>query len=344
MQSILFVGHGSRDQEGNDQVRQFIAKMKEQMDSSLLVETCFLEFELPNVNQGIDNCVGKGASHIVVIPIMLLPAGHSKIHIPAAIDEARQKYPHVGFTYGRPIGIHEENISILTTRLAEIGEDVDSPGEDTAILLLGRGGSDPDANSDLYKMARLLWEKTKYNFVESAFMGVTNPLVDEGIDRCIRLGAKKVVILPYFLFTGILIKRLENMISDFEGKYPGIEFKLAGYFGFHPKLETILMDRVDEALKDEVKMNCDTCQYRLGVMEHIHHHHHDHDHDHDHGHHHGHGHEHDHDHEHHHGQGHDHGHHHDHDHLDGHVHAHHDHNHTDDHHEHSQKEKAGQPS
>ena len=298
MKAILFVGHGSRDQEGNQQVRAFLGEMRKTWDDSFLVETCFLEFERPTVNQGIDLCVEKGADHIVVIPIMLLQAGHSKIHIPAAIDEAKNKYPLVQFTYGRPIGVHEETFEILKTRLMEIGENWESPEDDTAVLLLGRGGSDPDANSDLYKIARLLWEKTNYKIVEPAFMGVTNPLVNEGIERCIKLGAKKVVILPYFLFTGILIKRLEDMMVPIQNQYSAVEFQLADYFGYHPKLQTILIDRVEEALGDEVKMNCDTCQYRLNVMEHIdHHHHHDHDHDHHHGHDH---HHHDHDHDHHH--------------------------------------------
>ncbi|WP_028403310.1 sirohydrochlorin chelatase [Ectobacillus panaciterrae] len=314
MKAILFVGHGSRDPEGNSQVLQFIDNMKDTWDESLLIETCFLEFERPTVNQGIDVCVAKGADEIFVIPIMLLPAGHSKIHIPAAIDEAKKKYPHVSMTYGRPIGVHEEAFEILKTRLAETGEDLDNPASDTAVLLLGRGGSDPDANSDLYKIARLLWEKTKYKLVEPAFMGVTDPLVEEGVERCLKLGAKKVVILPYFLFTGILIKRLEEMMVKFEHQYPHTEFKLAGYFGFHPKLQVILKDRAEEALQDEVKMNCDTCVYRLGAMEHIHHHHH---HDHDHGHHHDHDHHH-HDHHHH---DHDH-HHHDHDHEHHHSHEH----------------------
>ncbi|WP_391557610.1 sirohydrochlorin chelatase [Robertmurraya sp.] len=298
MKAILFVGHGSRDHEGNDQIREFIQNLRPSVDESILVETCFLEFERPTVGQGIDLCVEKGATDIAVIPIMLLQAGHSKIHIPGAIDEAKEKYPHVSFTYGRPIGIHEEALNILQTRLTEAGENLDSPSDDTAILLLGRGGSDPDANSDLYKIGRLLWEKTQYSIVEPAFMGVTDPLVNAGIERCIKLGAKRVVILPYFLFTGILIKRLEELVSEFQQSYPDIEFQLAGYFGFHPNLQTILIDRAEEALKSEVKMNCDTCQYRVNAMEFIGHHHH-HDHDHEHGHHHDHHHHH-HDHEHHH--------------------------------------------
>ncbi|MFC0270559.1 sirohydrochlorin chelatase [Metabacillus herbersteinensis] len=278
MKAVLFVGHGSRDKEGNEQVRGFIEKMKPQFDSTLIIETCFLEFVHPTVNEGIDLCIEKGATHVVVIPIMLLQAGHSKIHIPAAIDEAKIKYPLVQFTYGRPIGIHLDAIDILKMRLEETGELNENPDPHTAILLLGRGGSDPDANSDLYKITRLLWEKTNFKIVETAFMGVTSPSTSEGVERCKMLGATKVVILPYFLFTGILIKRLEEMIVEFQSQYPNIGFKLAEYFGFHPKLQTILIDRAQEALKDEVKMNCDTCQYRIEAMEHIdHHHHHDHD-------------------------------------------------------------------
>lgn len=295
MKAILLVGHGSRDPEGNEQVRRFIDELRPRLDPSLLVETCFLEFEMPSISQGIDTCVRKGASHVIVIPIMLLPAGHSKIHIPASIDEAKEKYPAVHFTYGRPIGVHEETLEICKSRLEELGEEIHGENKNTAILFLGRGGSDPDANSELYKIARLFYENVNYPLVEPAFMGVTDPLIKQGAERCIKLGAKKIIILPYFLFTGILIKRLEGLIDEFRLQYPEHDFKLAGYFGFHERLKTILEDRIKEALEGEVKMNCDTCQYRIAAMEHIdHHHHHDHDHHHD-----GHSHSHDHHHGHH---------------------------------------------
>ena len=193
----------------------------------------------------------------------------------------------VQFTYGQTIGVHEATFEILKTRLEEIAENLEQPDSDSAILLLGRGGSDPDANSDLYKIARLLWEKTNYEIGRTCLYGGNDPLVDEGIERCVKLGAKKVVILPYFLFTGILIKRLEEMMLQFQQQFFNVEFKLADYFGYHPKLQNILIERVEEALRDEVKMNCDTCQYRLNVMEHVHHHHdHDHHHHHEHDHHH----------------------------------------------------------
>lgn len=283
MKAVLFVGHGSRLEAGNQEVSTFVEQMIPTMDANLLIETCFLEFASPNVSQGIETCVKRGATQVIVIPIMLLQAGHSKIHIPAAIDEAKEKYPHVQFAYGRPLGVHEQIFEILKFRLEEAGLNLEVEHPDTAVLLIGRGGSDADANSDFFKITRLLWEKLNVKWVESAFMGVTDPLVEEGIERCIKLGAKKIIMLPYFLFTGILMERMSNMQLDFQGKYPECEIDLADYFGYHPKLQTVLQDRVAEALEGEVKMNCDTCQYRIAAMEHIEHHH-DHDHDHHHSH------------------------------------------------------------
>jgi len=302
--SVLFVGHGSRDAEGNQEVRNFVEFVSQNLDQELIIETCFLEFEAPGILTGIDTCVQRGAEHVALIPLILLPAGHSKIHIPAALDEAKKKHPHIQFTYGRPIGVHEQSTHILITRLEELGIKADEKQEDTAVLVVGRGSSDPDANSDLFKMTRMLWERMNVKWVETAFIGVTDPLIAEGVERCVRLGAKRVVILPYFLFTGILIKRIEGLMEQFEDQYPEVEFKLGEYFGYHPKLQTMIQDRVNEALYGEVRMNCDSCQYRLAAMEHMDHHHHHHDHDH--GHHHHHHHDHDHDHDHHHDHKHDH--------------------------------------
>ncbi|NEW06188.1 sirohydrochlorin chelatase [Paenibacillus sp. SYP-B3998] len=313
MNAVLFVGHGSRDNEGNEEVRRFIAEIAAKMQGQI-VETCFLEFVEPTIMQGIDRCIELGASRVVVIPIILFSAGHAKIHIPSAIDDAKIKYPFVKFTYGRPIGVHDQILDILTSRVGDVGIDSNEELEETALLIVGRGSSDPDANSDLFKISRLFWEKLKVKWVETAFIGVTAPLMDAGIERCITLGAKRVVILPYFLFTGVLIQRMELMVQGFQEKYAEHEFQMAPYFGFHPLLQEILIGRAQEALQDEVKMNCDMCQYRLEAMKHIDHHHHDHE---------GHHHDHDHDHEH----DHDHGHHHEHDH-DSHDKHNHDHDHA----------------
>ncbi|CAG7614605.1 hypothetical protein PAESOLCIP111_01728 [Paenibacillus solanacearum] len=336
MEAILLVGHGSRDPEGNEELLQF-AETVRRMAPEHVIETCFLEFAAPNIMKGIDNCAAQGATRVVLVPIILFAAGHAKIHIPAAIDEARLKYPGIEFIYGRPIGVHQKVVDILKSRLAEAGfSGRNEVGRDpeTAVLILGRGSSDSDANSDFCKMTRLLWEQVPVKWAESSFIGVTEPTFEDGLDRCRRLGAKTIYVLPYFLFTGVLIKRIEDMTAAFAAQHPELHVVLAGYFGFHPQLVELLLDRVSEASGGRAFMNCDNCKYRLEAAAHMeHHHHHDHDHDHDQGHHHEHGHDHEHDHEHgHYDHHHDHHHEHEHDHDHEHEHNHgHHHEHGHDH-------------
>jgi sirohydrochlorin cobaltochelatase len=324
MEAILLVGHGSRDPEGNEELLRFADSVREKA-TEFVIETCFLEFAKPNIAQGISNCVEQGARRVVLVPIILFAAGHAKIHIPVEIDQAKKRYPGVEFAYGRPIGIHQKVLDILKSRLDEvglkkpaklsesIGEESIGRDEDTAILLLGRGSSDGDANGDFLKMSRLLWEQVPVKYVESSFIGVTEPSFPEGLERCLRLGAKKIYVLPYFLFTGILIKRIEQMTAEFAALHKEVRIELAGYFGFHPQLVDLLLDRVAEAAEGRAFMSCDMCKYRLeAAADHDHHHDHEHGHNHEHDHHHAHeqpeqgdlhhNHNHDHDHDHTHGQ------------------------------------------
>ncbi len=274
--AVLFVGHGSRLEAGNEEVRQFVEQMKTYIDPALLVETCFLEFAAPNIEDGIQLCIEKGADEVHVIPIILLHAGHSKLHIPAEIEHAREHFPDVRFTYGQTIGIHEEIFEILKSRLSEVGFNPDEKHEDTAILLIARGGSDPYANGDFYKITRLLWEKLDVPIVESAFMGVTTPTVEQGIERCIRLGAKKIVMLPYFLFTGVLMERMAKMVQQFTEQYEDVDFLLANYFGYHPNLKKVLLERMEQALDGTSTGMIDLENFRKYAEEHGYEHHHHH--------------------------------------------------------------------
>lgn len=328
MKAILFVGHGSRLASGNEEIQQFVDLIRPEFEKQFLVETCFLELSPPSIPDGIATCVEKGASEVHVVPIILLHAGHSKLHIPAEIQDAIEKYPDVKFTYGETIGVHPLIFDVLVDRLKEVGLDTTAKHEDTAILLIGRGGSDPEANGDFYKITRLLWEKLQVKWVESAFMGVTSPRVDEGVERCIKLGAKKVIMLPYFLFTGVLIERMAKMLENYKEQYPTHEFALADYFGYHPTLQTIIKQRALDVVEGRstgekdmenyrayleehgpMHRHCFDCHVRCHTPErcfncpHADDHHHDHDHDHDHHHH-----DHAHDHHHHHDEAHSHSH------------------------------------
>src|SRR5690606_874949 len=107
----------------------------------------------------------------------LLHAGHSKLHIPSEIEEAKGLFPEIRFTYGQTIGIHSEVFEILKTRLKDINFDIYAKHPETVILLIARGSSDADAIADVYKISNILNNQLDVLAVETAFMGVAEPTV-----------------------------------------------------------------------------------------------------------------------------------------------------------------------
>jgi sirohydrochlorin cobaltochelatase len=164
---------------------------------------------------------------------------------------------------------------------------------------------------------RMLWEGFGFGWAETAYSGVTFPLVQPALEHVAKLGYRRVVVFPYFLFTGILVERIYEHTDRVAAAHPQIEFVKAGYLNDHPLVLEVFEDRLREILDGSNNMNCQMCKYRaqvlgfedeVGLPQESHHHHvegigtghtHSHDHGHDHSHDHGHAHGHDHNHGHH---------------------------------------------
>lgn len=247
----LIVGHGSRDADGNEEFVEFAELVKKAMPGRE-IETCFLELASPDIPTGISRLVKGGATRIVVVPLILLAATHVKLEIPEFIAKAREQYPEIEFVYGRNVGMHERIINLLVDRAQEVMETTDDfSAMETAIVLMGRGSSDSDANGNLYKISRILWEQLHVNTVEVCFSGITYPSLPEGVERAVRHAAKRIIVVPYFLFTGVLMKRMRDVFNDLEQKYPNHNLQMAHYFGMHDDLVEAVVDRIREM--DELK-------------------------------------------------------------------------------------------
>lgn len=208
---LLLIGHGSRDADGRQSLLDFAAAYQA-MDTSRPVIACFLELTEPSIQQGVDRCVEMGYTDLSALPVLLFAARHNKFDVTNELDRAKQRHPQITFHYGRHFGITPGIIDLWRSRLAELDQPKHNPHqisrEDTVLLFVGRGSSDPDANSDVYKMARLLWEGSGYQTVETCFIGITHPRLEEGFRRSRLYNPHRIIVLPYFLFTGLLVKNL----------------------------------------------------------------------------------------------------------------------------------------
>ena len=312
--AIMICGHGSRDvnavEEFNLLAQHFRARLP-QYD----VESGFLEFARPVIRDGLNKLKERGATRILAVPAMLFAAGHVKNDLPWEVNSYAAENPELTVKYGRELGIDLKLLRVAAQRIEEVeaaaGTEVSRA--DTLLMVVGRGTNDPDANSNISKVARMLWEGMGFGWAEVSYSGVTTPLVDAGLERAVKLGFKRIIVFPYFLFTGILVDRIYQWTDEAAAKYPGIEFLKAQYLKDHPLVIDTFVERLQEMVDGDPAMNCQLCKYREQVLGHEHevgavqtgHHHHvvgigtdgDHHHGHDH-HHHGHDHGHDHGHSH----------------------------------------------
>jgi sirohydrochlorin cobaltochelatase len=258
--ALLIVGHGSRDPRGAREFHDLVGLVRRR-NPSLTVEGGFIELSRPPISECVDRLAKGGAKNVAAVPLMLLSAGHAKDDIPATLAREKMDYPGVNFRYGRALGIRAELLELMDERVcAAVSEK-----EDTAVLVVGRGSSDPDANSDLSKIARLFYEGRPYPMVESAYVSMTPPDVATALDRCSRLGAKRVVVFSYFLFTGVLEERIRRQSEAFAESNPGVEVRYAGYFGPDPRVADLLVERYTEAIEGDIRMNCDVCVHRVAL-------------------------------------------------------------------------------
>ncbi len=322
---VIICGHGSRSQAAVDQFAAVSAKLRDQLPYDE-VEYGYLEFATPIINTGLDKLRAAGVTDVLAVPGMLFAAGHAKNDIPSVLNTYQAQHPEMTIRYGRELAIDTKMMRAAADRIQEA---IDSAGDDvsihdTMLVVVGRGASDPDANSNVTKVMRMLWEGFGFGWGEVAYSGVTFPLVEPGLEHVSKLGYKRIIVFPYFLFTGILIDRIYDAVDVVAARHPEIDFVKAGYLNDHPLVLETFTDRIQEIVDGENNMNCQLCKYRaqvlgfeaeVGLAQESHHHHvegisdgddhghHHHDNSHDHGH------SHDHDHDHNHEHGHDHHHH-----------------------------------
>ena len=280
---VMVCGHGSRDEEAVNEFQSVARGIKERLPQ-YETDWGFLEFATPVIRNGLDALREKGIRKVLAVPGMLFAAGHAKNDIPSVLNAYQAQNPGMSISYGRELGIDLKLIRAAGDRVEEALQKVGDriPREKTLLMVIGRGASDPDANSNVAKVTRMLWEGLGLGWAETAYSGVTFPLVEPGLEHASKLGYKRIIVFPYFLFTGVLIKRIYHYTDIVAAKHPEIEFVKASYLNDHPLVLDAFAERVEEIRKGVNNMNCQLCKYReqflgfeneVGLRQESHHHH-----------------------------------------------------------------------
>jgi sirohydrochlorin cobaltochelatase len=306
---LLLAAHGTKDQAGVDAFNALTDRVAALAAAGgTRVAGGFIELSPPPLREAVAALGPEG--RMVAVPLMLSAAGHAKGDIPAALAREQTRHPGLTWTYGRPLGPHPALIDLLAARVAAAsqaglggpkapprgvrgdgspqeqgGSGGDLPPEASTVLVVGRGSTDPDANADVAKTARLLWEGRAYPLAETAFVSLTRPSVTEGLERCRLLGARQIVVARYFLFPGVLPDRVAEQAARYAAEHPELDIRCTDVLGDCDEIAALVYERYREALTGDIRMNCDVCVYRIampgfehrvGEPQHPHDHPHDH--------------------------------------------------------------------
>jgi len=245
---VLLCGHGSRDPEAIAEFELVAAALRPCLPClpQFDVAIGYLEFARPTIRDGLAALAERGARQIFAIPGMLLAASHVKRDLPREINTFMADNPEVDVRLGHDLSIGPKLPRVAADRIAAAAQDPAIPRAQSLLVVVGRGARDPDANSNISKLTHRLRDEMGFGWAEVAFTGVAQPRVEAVLTHSARLGFRRIIIFPYFLLTGVLVKQIYAQADAAARLFPGIEFVKALYLRDHPEVLGAFRERVRE--------------------------------------------------------------------------------------------------
>ncbi len=264
---IVIAGHGSRDPEGVREFERLVEIVKER-GGGRRVAHGFLEFARPTIDEAVRACLRAGSQQIAVVPGLLLAANHAKNDMPSEVLALQREFPRARLSYGAALHLHPLVLKLLRERIVETESRSMrlAKRSDTCLVVVGRGTTDPDANSDVSKLARMLEEGMGFGASFVCYSGAAKPLVADGLKLAARLGFSRMIVAPFMLFTGVLINRIYAAVDDLGARHPGLEILKCEYLGIHEHIADAFLERAAESIAGKAAMNCSLCKYRVQIV------------------------------------------------------------------------------
>ncbi|CAM2151698.1 precorrin-8X/cobalt-precorrin-8 methylmutase [Pararobbsia alpina] len=269
--AIVIAGHGSRDPDGVAEFEALVDLVRAR-EPNRIVRHGYLEFATPTIDVAVEQAIAAGARHVVMVPGVLLAATHAKNDMPSELLALERQYPEIRFSFGAALDLHAKLLQLCAQRVIEAeGRAAQSSGEtvprsEACLVVVGRGTSDPDANSEISKLARMLEEGLGFGTSLTCYAGTAKPKVADGLAAAARLGYRRVVVLPYFLFDGILVKRIYAAAEELAARNPSLEILQASYLGPHTHVADVFIERAGQGALGRATMNCALCKYRVQIV------------------------------------------------------------------------------
>lgn len=243
--AVVLIGHGSPKEEGNRHFRETVRQLVPRLPPDWIVKEAFLEHAEPEVRHVLHELAEQGAS-IHLFPFLLFDAGHSKGDVWGFMGELAREFPHVSVVREWAIGTDQAPVTAILDLLPS-----PDPSIRDQVIVVGRGSLDPGANASLYYQGRRLWERRRGPEFLYSFIGVTDPRYRTLLDGLDPAGIDRLLVVPYFLFEGVLMDRIRSGMEEYLLRHPlphgGV---VTAPFGDHPVLIDTMTRRLERLVRN----------------------------------------------------------------------------------------------
>ncbi|WP_103865899.1 MULTISPECIES: sirohydrochlorin chelatase [Aquimarina] len=265
-EGILLCGHGSRREAAITSFKRLVTILKDRYEKDYDVDYGFLEFNHPTYEAAVERMYLNGIRKIYALPVILFAGSHAKNDIPYELNTIQSYHSDLTITMAKHIGVSSFLLDLAVKRVEETESQL-SPldRKDTCLVVIGRGTTDPDANSDVCKLTSMLWEGMGFGFATTAYSGTAYPKVDESLKLIEKLGFKRTLVIPFFFFTGVLLERIYGHVTAMNNASDQ-DYIYTAPFGTDELLLKAFDERLEEAKTGMAYMNCQLCKYRKQVV------------------------------------------------------------------------------
>lgn len=245
--AVLLCGHGSRDDDTIAEFELLRAALAARRAPQPVLAS-YLEFAAPDIREGLRRLYEQGARRILALPVMLYAARHVKRDIPRELDRFAREHPDLSVGFGRELARHPKLIAAAAERIAAAERRNARPTlrSDSLLLVIGRGTNDAAANGQVAELASTLGETMGFGQAAAGYAGAAEPNVTAALEAAAERGCARVLLFPYFLFTGVLVKRVHGAMAEVAARHPRIDFIAADHLKHHPLVIEALAERLAE--------------------------------------------------------------------------------------------------
>ncbi|AUC15485.1 cobalamin biosynthesis protein CbiX [Tenacibaculum sp. SZ-18] len=265
-EGILLCGHGSRRAAAVTSFKRLVTVLKERYEDKYEVDYGFLEFNHPTYEAAVERMYLNGVRKIYALPVILFAGSHAKNDIPFELNTLQTYHDDLTISMAKHIGVSSFLLDLAVKRITETEAKLTPlDRKETCLIVVGRGTTDPDANSDVAKLMNMLWEGLGFGFATVGYSGTAYPNVKESLELVNKLGFKRTIIIPFFFFTGVLLERIYGAVAAMHEKSEH-EYIYTDPFGTDELILKAFDERLDEAKNGMANMNCQMCKYRKQVV------------------------------------------------------------------------------